>query len=477
MNTFSDFGLLPSILETLKEKKIFKPTEIQKNAIPLLMSNQSVVGVSETGSGKTLTYALPVLHILKSLEDNKNPVTEDSAPRAIVMVPSRDLGEQVSRVFKTFTHNTRLRVRPALGGMEFEQARRNVSGPFEVLLATPGRLVQLLDKQLISLHDVRVVVFDEADQMLDEGFLPDSRRIVRACPEDVQLSLFSATVSAQVEVLMHSLFSKAEVIKSANSGKTVKTLVTQNRMVIDGKRWPVFESVLKQRVDGGTLVFTNTREQCDKLANELVEKGYACAVYRGEMDKNERRSNLKKFRNGEIDLLISTDLAARGLDVEHVGRVINFHLPQQMDNYLHRAGRTARAGRTGLVVNLVTERDERLISKLEGRKIEVPRPLKSRTDSGAQSNRDSKGGRGSDRSKQSKSFSKDHAKSFDNDKTFKKEQSKDFSKPKSNEKKYEKNGEKSFSKNSVKDFSKAQEKSFAKAKATSKKTFKGKNKR
>jgi ATP-dependent RNA helicase RhlE len=442
MNLFSDFGLLPSILDTLKEKKIFKPTEIQRNAIPLLMSNQSVVGVSETGSGKTLTYALPVLHILKSLEDSKNPVTEDSAPRAIVVVPSRDLGEQVSKVFKTFTHKTRIRIRPALGGMEFEQARRNVAGPFEVLLATPGRLVQLLDKKLISLHDVRTVIFDEADQMLDVGFLTESRRIVNACPEDVQLSLFSATVSAQVESLMNTLFSKAEIIKTSNSGKTVKTLVTQNRLVMDGKRWPVFESVLKQRVDGGTLVFTNTREQCDKLASELNEKGYACAVYRGEMDKQERRGNLKKFRNGEIDLLVSTDLAARGLDVEHVGRVINFHLPQQMENYLHRVGRTARAGRTGLVVNLVTERDERLISKVEGKKIEVPRPVRPRGEDTSKLGRLAKKG------------AKPEAKA---------------SAPKKDVK--------SFGKTSEKTFSKAQDKSFAKAKSTSKKTFKSKSRK
>lgn len=378
MNSFKDFGLLDSLLDTLKEKKIFKPTEIQQNAIPLLMSSQSVVGVAETGSGKTLTYALPLLHMLKTLENNKDGVNNESSPRALVIVPSRDLGEQVSKVFKIYTHGTRLRVRPALGGMEFEQVRRNVSGPFEILLATPGRLLQLIEKRLINLKDVRSVVFDEADQMLDQGFLSDSQFIIQSCPKDVQLSLFSATVSLQVEELINSLFANAEIIKTANSGKTVKTLITQNRLVIDGKRWPTFESVLKQRVNGGTLVFTNTREQCDKLTHELKEKGYACAIYRGDMDKQERRSNLKKFRSGEIDLLISTDLAARGLDVEHVGRVINFHLPQEMNNYLHRVGRTARAGRTGLVVNLVTERDERLISKVEGRKIEVPRPVKTK---------------------------------------------------------------------------------------------------
>lgn len=365
MNLFTDFGLLPSLLDTLKQKKIFRPTEIQAMAIPMMMSGQSVVGVSETGSGKTLTYALPLLHMLKSLENEGSPVTEIASPRAVVILPTRDLGEQVSKVFKTLTHETRIRVRPALGGMEFEQARRNISGAFEILLATPGRLIQLMDKKLINLKDVQVLVFDEADQMLDQGFLPDSNRIVKSCPSDIQLALFSATVSPAVQELMNSLFVKAEVIRSSGSGKTVATLMTQNKLVKDGKRWPLFETLISKKVTGGTLVFTNTREQCDKLAHELTEKGYACAIYRGEMEKNDRRANLKKFREGTIDLLISTDLAARGLDLEHVGRVINYHLPQQMENYLHRVGRTARAGKSGLVINLVTERDARLMSKID----------------------------------------------------------------------------------------------------------------
>jgi superfamily II DNA/RNA helicase len=367
MNTFPEFGLLPSIIKTLKAKTIYKPTEIQKFAIPLMMSGQSVVGVSETGSGKTLTYALPLIHLLKSIEDQGNPVTEEASPRAIVMVPTRDLGEQVSKVFKTFTHDTRLRVRPALGGMTMEQARRNTGGPFEILLATPGRLIQLIDNKKINLSDVRTLIFDEADQMLDKGFLAESSQIVAECPQDTQLALFSATISENVQELINTLFANAEVIRSSGSGQVVKTLVTQNETVIDGVRWPIFEKLLKKKVEGGTLVFTNTREQCDKLASEITAKGFQCLVYRGEMDKNERRANLKKFRSQEIDLLISTDLASRGLDLEHVGRVINFHLPQQMENYLHRVGRTARAGRAGLVINLVTERDLRLIGKLEGK--------------------------------------------------------------------------------------------------------------
>ncbi len=365
MNSFSDFDLLPSLLKTLKSNKMARPTEIQVSAIPLLLAGKSVVGIAETGSGKTLAFALPILHYLKKLEDDGDVVKNGRSPRAVIVTPTRELGEQISKVFKMFTHETRLRVRPALGGMAMEQAKRNIAGPFEILLATPGRLMQMMELDLIDLSEVHILIFDEADQMLDEGFMPNSGRVVQACPGGVQMGLFSATVSAKVQQMMENLFADAEVLRTASAGKTVSTLKTLNKVVTDGKRMPVLESVLAKPVDGGTLVFTNTREQCDKLAKELKEKGFNCAVYRGEMDKNTRRANLKKFRDGHLDMLISTDIAGRGLDIENVGRVINYHLPKQMDNYLHRVGRTARAGRSGLVINLVTERDENLVSRLK----------------------------------------------------------------------------------------------------------------
>ncbi|WP_413578060.1 DEAD/DEAH box helicase [Bdellovibrio sp. HCB290] len=368
MNNFADFALIPSLTKTLNSLRITKPTEIQRNTIPMLMSGQSAVGISETGSGKTLAYALPMLHLLKSLEDEGHPVTAEASPRAVVLVPTRELGEQVSKVFKTLTHDTRLRVRPALGGMAMEQARRNVSGVFEILLATPGRLSQLMDADEINLTDVCMLVFDEADQMMDQGFLDISNKIFYACPRDVQTALFSATLSANVQDLIEDIFSSAEIVKSSGSGKVVKTLTTKNLIVKDGNRWEQLDRLLKQKTEGGTILFANTREQCDKLAEEMEAKGYAVALYRGEMEKTDRRANLKKFTKGEIKFLVATDLAGRGLDIENVDRVINYHLPKQMENYLHRAGRTARAGREGTVVNLVTERDEPLISKLEGRK-------------------------------------------------------------------------------------------------------------
>lgn len=364
-DAFADFDLLPSLRDSLREMGFVTPTEIQRRALPALLAGRSVVGLAETGSGKTLAYALPMLHALKSLEDAGEAVSAVARPRAAVIVPSRDLGEQVTKVFKRFTHATRLRVRSVLGGTTMEIARRNIAGPFEVLVATPGRLLKLMERELIDLGDVRTLVFDEVDQMLDADFLPDAQRIVAACPPSRQLCLFSATVPPAVQDLISKLFADAELIRSDGSHRVVPTLKTVNRTVVDGKRVPVLRGLMAETVTGGTLIFVNTRAQCDKVAEELRAMGRAFVVYRGEMDKVERRANLRAFRDGTIGVLVSTDLAARGLDVEHVGRVINYHLPEQLDHYLHRVGRTARAGRTGVVINLVTERDRALMSALE----------------------------------------------------------------------------------------------------------------
>jgi len=364
MSSFRDFPLLPTLQSTLKKDGFDTPTEIQVRAIPSLLEDVSVVGVAETGSGKTLAYVLPALHLLKSQEEQGNPIAEVGMPRALVLVPSSDLGEQVARVFKQFTHETRLRVRSALGGMAMKVARKNVSGAFEILIATPGRLEQLMQLKLVQLTDLRLLVLDEADQILDAGFLPAIQRVLKRSPVEKQMALFTATASDAVQSLIQDLFRDAELIETAGRHRLVSTLVTENRSVPNGKRFPLLEEVLAEPVEGGSLIFANTREQCDKLAEELEGHGYECAIYRGDMDKKERRQNLKDFREGQLEILISTDLAARGLDVENIGRVINYHLPKEKKNYLHRAGRTARAGREGTVINFVTERDANLIERI-----------------------------------------------------------------------------------------------------------------
>lgn len=373
MITFKSFSFLPTLQATLLEKGFKVPTEIQERALPILMAGKSLVGVSETGSGKTLAYALPVLHFIKSMELEGNAVTTEGHPRAVVLVPTRELGEQVSKVFKPFTHTTRLRVRTVLGGTTFEVAKRNVSGAFEILVATPGRLIQLLERNLVNLSDVKILVFDEADQMLDQGFLPDATQIVSLCPPDRQMVLFSATVTSAVQKLIKDLFSTAEVVRSEGSHRVVATLKTTQVTIENGKRFPALQELLAKPVKGGTLIFVNTRAQCDKLAHELETASYKCVIYRGEMDKVKRRTNLKTFREGSVNLLVATDLASRGLDIEHVGRVINYHMPSHMENYLHRVGRTARAGRKGMVFNFVTERDLEFVETLKTVRATEPR--------------------------------------------------------------------------------------------------------
>ncbi len=389
MASFKDFGLLDTLLLSLKKLKMFTPTEIQTQTIPMLMSEQSVVGVSETGSGKTLAYVLPLLHKFKLQELEGQIVKKPALPKAIVLVPTRELGEQITKEFKKLTHETRIRVRLSLGGMSLEQCRLNVQNPFEVLIATPGRLLQMIEMKILKTENVQSLIIDEADQMLDQGFLNETIALVGLLDKDIQLALFTATLSKDVEILIDQIFKNPEIFKSSRSGTTAASLITKNLIVKDGLRWPIYEKLLKNTIKGGTIIFTNTREQCDKLALLTTNAGFECLVYRGEMESKDRRSNYKKFRDGKIKLLIATDLAGRGLDIEHVERIINYHLPQQIDNYLHRVGRTARAGRAGVVYNLVTERDEKLISKLEGStfdekkkatpKVKVQKPTKNKS--------------------------------------------------------------------------------------------------
>ena len=365
MSSFSAFALLPTLTGALKEQGIVRPTDIQQASIAPLLRGQPLLGVAETGSGKTLAYVLPLLHQLKGLEESGDPVTQGGMPRGLVLVPGRELGEQVAKVLKSLTHSTRLRVRSAIGGSKKKVARQSVASNFEILVATPGRLTQLLDSRELKLSDVRTLIFDEADQMIDPGFLPVARRILESCPRGVQLVMFSATLPGSLDAVVNSLFPAApERVRTRGSQRVVPTLTTNNRDVHNGHRLPHVMDLLGEVPRVGTMLFVNTKEQVKTVAGWLDEVGITYVAYAGEMERQQRRVNLAKFRDGEVSILIATDLGGRGLDIELVERVINVHLPQDVDNYLHRVGRTARAGRTGLVVNLVTRRDAPLMKML-----------------------------------------------------------------------------------------------------------------
>ena len=368
MSSFFDTPLLSSLINTLAKQGINKPTDIQIKTIQPLLNDRSLMGVSETGSGKTLAYVLPLIHKLKTLELAGSAVSKSRHPRGLILVPGRELGEQVSKVLKSLTHETRVRVRTALGGSKKKVSRKSVSGMFEILVATPGRLDNLVTSGEVNLGDVRTVVFDEADQLIDPGFLPVAKRMLRACPHKAQLVMFSATLSSDLERVAHKLFPTTPVfIRTDGSQQLVKTLTIVNHSIINGKRSETLIGLLKKKPVVGTMAFVNTREQLDKVASWLVDESIPFTIYRGQMERSERRANLKRFRNGDVSVILTTDLGGRGIDIDRVERVINVHLPSDVDNYLHRAGRTARAGRTGLVVNLVTQRDQPLMAKLKKR--------------------------------------------------------------------------------------------------------------
>ncbi|MCB9876871.1 MAG: DEAD/DEAH box helicase [Planctomycetes bacterium] len=367
MPTFAELPLLPSLLETLNQQGLSRPTDIQTQALPPLLEGRSLVGVSPTGSGKTLAYALPLLQRLKQL-DGDDPVLLPGRPRGVVLVPGRELGEQVGKVLKSLTHDTRLRVRLLIGGTAKEVARQNIKGIFDVLVATPGRLQQLLEAEKLRVDDVRFLVLDEADQLLDRGFLPIAERIVHNCHGSLQVALFAATLPDALKGVIKELFPTAPVhTRARGSQRTVPTLRTENREIEGGEREDVLLALLGKKGKVGTFLFANTRAQCETVCSWLEAAEIAHVRYFGEMESKERRQNLKKFRDGEVDVLVTTDLGGRGLDIERVERVVNVHLPQDVDNYLHRVGRTARAGRSGLVVNFVTQRDNTLLAKLKRR--------------------------------------------------------------------------------------------------------------
>jgi ATP-dependent RNA helicase RhlE len=368
VSRFTDFQLLPSLLATLQEQGLIEPTEIQASTLSALLQGNGVVGVAQTGSGKTLAYALPMLHRLKTLENEGSSVERPARPRGLIIVPGRELGEQVGKVFKGLTHDTRLRVRTVLGGTTAQIARQNVNGPLEILVATPGRLEQLLTSGPLRLDDVRMVVLDEADQLLDPGFLAGVQRIVDRCAKGTQLAMFSATLPQLLDPIVNAFFDTPPLrVRTRGSQQVVATLRTDNLKVNDGHRFGVLATVLAEAPTVGTLLFANTRDQCDRIAAWLESEAIPYTTYMGQMDRLERRANLARFRKGEVSVLLTTDLGGRGLDIERVDRVVNVHLPSDIDNYMHRVGRTARAGRAGQVVNLVTGRDVPLMTKLQRR--------------------------------------------------------------------------------------------------------------
>ena len=368
IDLFKDFSLSPPLLKAVEALGYTEPTPIQERAIPVVLAGRDLMAAAQTGTGKTAAFALPLLERLL-----QNPVRQRS-PRALVLVPTRELAAQVSDACRALARNLPIRGVLIYGGVSARPQLDALAGGVDLVIATPGRLLDHLESRAIDLSKIEMLVLDEGDRMLDMGFIRAIRRIIAALPAKRQSLLFSATFSEDIRTLAKSLL-RDPVIIDISPRNAPPELVDHSVYHVDSAaKHPLLTRLI---VDGDvrqTLVFTRTKHGANRLAERLVRDGLACAAIHGNKSQGARTRALDDFKQGRIRVLVATDIAARGLDITELPHVVNFELPHVPEDYVHRIGRTGRAGLRGKAVSLVCrEERERLraIEKLLGRSIPV----------------------------------------------------------------------------------------------------------
>lgn len=368
MRLFEDLKLKPSLLERLHEMDYHTPTPVQEAAIPLLLKGQDVAGQAETGSGKTAAFGLPILHTVN---------TDFQQIQALVLVPTRELAVQVRQELKLYARNiSALKISAFYGGHAFSQERASLAHPPQVLVATPGRLTDHLSRKTADLSHVKQLVLDEADKLLEMGFEEEIDQIIAALPSNRQTILFSATMPDGVKELISNSLKEPQFVKVSASAIPDKVKLVGIK-VDHLERQEAVVKLLQQIKASGTVVFCNTRAAADEMAALLQKKGLSAKPLHGGMEQPDRDKAMTLFRNGTTQILIATDLAARGLDIAALKTIIHAELPNDVASYLHRSGRTGRAGKSGTVYTLATPRDEQKLREWEQVQMEEWITLKS----------------------------------------------------------------------------------------------------
>ena len=354
MTSFQDFGLAEPILRALKDENYLTPTPIQAQTIPLALARRDVIGIAQTGTGKTAAFALPILNQL--LQERSKPQTKSC--RVLVLSPTRELSGQILDSFNTYGRHLKLKSALAIGGVPLGRQVRALMGGVEVLVATPGRLLDLVHSNALRLREVEYLVLDEADRMLDMGFINDIRKIVAKLPQRRQTLFFSATMPKAITELAEAMLrDPARVAVTPVSSTTER--ISQRIMLVDQAAKPAtLAQLLTQEPIDRALIFTRTKHGADKVVKGLARVGIAAHAIHGNKSQNHRERVLAAFRTGEVKTLVATDIAARGIDVDGISHVVNFDLPNVPETYVHRIGRTARAGRDGIAVSLVAGSEE-----------------------------------------------------------------------------------------------------------------------
>jgi ATP-dependent RNA helicase RhlE len=354
--SFNTFGLSPQIMEGVVAMGYVEPTPIQLRAIPLIMAGSDVIGSAQTGTGKTAAFALPILSQLGQHE----PRT-----RALVLEPTRELAAQVETAIHDFARFTNLRTSVLYGGVGYGKQLEELARGVDVIIATPGRLLDHMERRTCQLDNVKYLVLDEADRMLDMGFLPDVRRIVERCPRARHTSLFSATIPIEIASLIQWAMRNPQTVEIGVRRTPAETVAHVIYPVAESQKTDLLRELLERTNYDSVIVFCRTKHGADRIAGLLKRNRHAVAVLHSNRTQKEREEALKGFRNGRYEVLVATDIASRGLDIADVSHVINYDVPQHPEDYIHRIGRTGRAEHSGDAMTLMVAADASHVYAIE----------------------------------------------------------------------------------------------------------------
>ncbi len=355
--SFHDLGLNANIVESLTELGYETPTPIQEKSIPIILKGQDILGQAQTGTGKTAAFALPLLSTI-NLELNQ--------PQILVLAPTRELAIQVAEAFQSYSSKLKnFHVLPIYGGQDYRGQLRQLKRGVHVVVGTPGRVMDHIRRGTLKLQNIKSIVLDEADEMLRMGFIDDVEWILEHTPETRQTSLFSATMPPQIKRIAQKHLQEPEIISIEPKVRTAETIKQSFWVVGAGKKLEALTRILEVQDFDGMVIFVRTKTMTTDLADKLMARGYQAAPLNGDVKQSEREKTVARFKDGKLDILVATDVAARGLDVERVSHVINFDIPHDTEAYVHRIGRTGRAGRSGEAILFVTPREKRLLRTIE----------------------------------------------------------------------------------------------------------------
>ncbi|MBM5571673.1 MULTISPECIES: DEAD/DEAH box helicase [Deefgea] len=368
--TFANLGLAEPLLRAISDTGYTAPTPIQAQAIPLVIQGGDLLAAAQTGTGKTAGFTLPILQLLLG----KEPLTSKGRPRVLILTPTRELAAQVEESVQTYSKYVQISSMVVFGGVNIRPQQARLRTPLDILVATPGRLLDLVGQRSVDLSGIEILVLDEADRMLDMGFIHDIKKLMAIFPKERQTLLFSATFSDEIKELADKLLQNPGLVEVARRNTTNELISQRVHLVDRDKKLPLLTKLIQDGNWHQVLVFMRTKHACNKVAEKLNAAGITAMAIHGNKSQNARTAALAQFKSGELQVLVATDIAARGLDIEELPHVVNFELPNVAEDYVHRIGRTGRAGCTGEAVSLVCVDELKLLAEIERiTKQEIPK--------------------------------------------------------------------------------------------------------